>query len=441
MATFNHPNVASPGNAIIASDHEGNWMYLKQWLEGVPGQTDSKPGVVQNTGGAITGNLSVTGSVTAGSYNSTGVLTSTGTVSLGATDHLYLNSSQHSVIGLSTGTDINAETAGSFLKDHNYRANFLSSSAPGGVAGPGNNTHWLSRGIDVAAPAADAGNYLSESHRYSVYSRRAGEGYVPPGGVETARPESEYRLVINGSMAIRGDIIGYSNKNESVPGTSTDYGLGLGTRIDCQWLNVGANVDIGGELRVQTRFDYARIYMGNDYSGSDHDYLEWKDNLPVTNLPGFQFVHNNNAHLTISESGPVGSTVLDLRAQNGWPTLASTTTAGITTTGSHQLGIVSSSERYKEDIADVDLATAKTKIAALTPRTFKWDAEVSTASGIDYQNQTPETGFIAEEVADVAPDWVSYDSSDLPQTWRHQSVVSALVAVVQDLENRVGALE
>ena len=41
----------------------------------------------------------------------------------------------------------------------------------------------------------------------------------------------------------------------------------------------------------------------------------------------------------------------------------------------------------------------------------------------------------------MAPDWVSYDSSDLPQTWRHQSVVSALVAVVQDLEDRVGALE
>ena len=185
-----------------------------------------------------------------------------------------------------------------------------------------------------------------------------------------------------------------------------------------------------------SRFQTATLYFGDEYS-LNQDYIQWKDNLPTTNLPGFQFVHNDTAHLTIAES----SGNLDLRAAAGWPTLASTTSAGITTTGSNQLGIVSSSERYKEDITDVDLATAKTKIAALTPRTFKWDAAVSTASGIDYQNQTPETGFIAEEVADVAPDWVSYDSTDLPQTWRHQSVVSALVAVVQDLENRVGALE
>ena len=271
MATFTQPNTAVAGSAIIASEHNSNWTYLKNWLEGVPGQTATYPGVIQNTGGTVSGDLAVTGGLTGGT------LTSTGNVSLGATNHLYLNSTQHSVIGLSTGTDINAQTAGSFLKDLNYRANFLSTSAPGGVAGPGNNVHWLSRGVDVAAPAADAGNYLSESHRYSVYSRRAGEGWPTQGQPEEGRPESEYRLVINGSMAIRGDIIGHTNKNQSNPGTSTDYLLGTGTRIDCQWLNVGANIDIGGELRVQTNYDYARLYMGNDYGANDHDYIEWND--------------------------------------------------------------------------------------------------------------------------------------------------------------------
>ena len=408
MVDFSYPHSATAGTAIEASKHNDNWNEVKNFINGDAGNPSTYPGLLR-----------------AVNPSASGTLTATGTVSLGATNHLYLNSTQHSVIGLSTGTDINGETAGNWLLDHQYRAGFTAS-------GPGNNTHALSYPTDVAS-GAFAGNYNTEKHRYSVYSNRAGEGYS---GAAEARPESEYRLVINGSMAIRGDIIGYSNKNESVPGTSTDYGLGLGTRIDCQWLNVGANVDIGGDIRVQTRFNYARIYMGNDYYTAE-DYIEWNDSLPTTNLPGFQFVHNSNAHLTIAES----QGVLDLRSQSGWPTLASTTNAGITTTGSNQLGIVSSSERYKEDIADVDLATAKAKIAALTPRTFKWDAAVSTASGIDYQNQTPETGFIAEEVADVAPDWVSYDSSDLPQTWRHQSVVSALVAVVQDLENRVGALE
>ena len=202
MATFTQPNTAVAGSAIIASEHNSNWTYLKNWLEGVPGQTATYPGVIQNTGGTVSGDLAVTGGLTGGT------LTCTGNVSLGATDHLYISSTQHSVIGLSTGTDINAQTAGSFLKDLNYRANFTS-------AGPGNNTHQLSYGSDIAS-GAYAGNYLSESHRYSVYSRRAGEGYTGP---YDGRPASEYRLVINGSMAIRGDIIGYTGYNESVPGT------------------------------------------------------------------------------------------------------------------------------------------------------------------------------------------------------------------------------
>ena len=162
MATFTAPNVAVAGNAIVASEHNTNWTYLKNWLEGVPGQTATYPGVIQGAGGTISGDLAVNGAFTAGSYSSTGTLSSTGTVSLGATDHLHLNSTQHSVIGLSTGTDINAQTAGSFLKDLNYRANFTS-------AGPGNNTHQLSYGSDIAS-GAYAGNYLSESHRYSVLS-------------------------------------------------------------------------------------------------------------------------------------------------------------------------------------------------------------------------------------------------------------------------------
>ena len=331
MATFTQPNTAVAGSAIIASEHNSNWTYLKNWLEGVPGQTATYPGVIQNTGGTVSGDLAVTGGLTGGT------LTSTGNVSLGATNHLYLSSTQHSVIGLSTGTDINAQTAGSFLKDLNYRANFVSSAAPGGVAGPGNNVHWLSMGSDVAS-GADAGNYLSESHRYSVYSRRAGDGWSPGGGAaHPGRPSSEYRLVINGSMAIRGDIIGYSAFNESVPGTSTDYLEGEGTRINCQWLNVAANVDVNGYIRVMTKYDHARLIMGNDYGQPGEDWLEWNDNIH-SSQPGFGFHVNGSS--SVNESGRVlsiskdGSNYVDVRAPvqsniggsttAGWPTISGT---------------------------------------------------------------------------------------------------------------------
>ena len=83
MATFNNPNSAVAGNAIIASEHNGNWTYLKQWLEGVAGNTANYPGVVQNTGGAITGGLTVSGALTSGTF------TSSGTTGLGASNAFY----------------------------------------------------------------------------------------------------------------------------------------------------------------------------------------------------------------------------------------------------------------------------------------------------------------------------------------------------------------
>lgn len=409
MATFTAPRgTAVAGTAIIASEHNENWTYVKNWLDGVPGDTGNYPGVVQNTGGTIAG-----------------AFTATGTISLGTSDAVYIDGTMDDVIGLATGTKITGEIATNWLYDNDYRANFTTS-------GPGDNTHQLSFGSDIAAPAADAGTYLSEKHKYSVYSKRAGEGYA---GASEGRPEAKYRLVIDGSMAIRGDIIGYTSYNESDPGTSTDYGLGKGTRINCQWLNVRANVDIGGELRVQTSYDYARIYMGNDYYVSE-DYIEWKDNLPSSSLPGFQFVHNGNSHLTIAESAGV----LDLRGASGWPTLAGNN-AVITTTGTNQLGTTSSSLRFKEDIEDLDTEDNWEKVRALKPRTFRWNEEVATGSGLNYETQIPELGFIAEEVHEAAPDATMYDENGDPIVYRDKSMLAMLVKAVQDIDNRLGALE
>ena len=441
MATFTAPNVAVAGNAIVASEHNTNWTYLKNWLEGVPGQTATYPGVIQGSGGSITGGLGVTGALTAGSYSSSGTLSNTGTVSLGATNHLYLNSTQHSVIGLSTGTDINAQTAGSFLKDLNYRANFTS-------AGPGNNTHQLSYGSDIAS-GAYAGNYLSESHRYSVYSRRAGEGYTGP---YDGRPASEYRLVVNGSMAIRGDIIGYTSFNESVPGTSQDYLLGEGTRINCQWLNVASNIDVNGYIRVMTKYDYARLFMGNDYGQPGEDWLEWNDNIH-SSQHGFGFHVNGSS--SVNESGRIfsiskdGSNYVDVRApvQNsiggsttaGWPTISGTT-ANIDTS-TQRLGVASSSIRFKEDVEDLGTKENWDKLRSLKPRTFRWNREVADRSSLDYETQTPELGFIAEEVHEVAPDMTLYDAEGDPIVYREKSMLAMLVKAVQDIDERLGALE
>lgn len=115
--------------------------------------------------------------------------------------------------------------------------------------------------------------------------------------------------------------------------------------------------------------------------------------------------------------------------------------AVITTTGTNQLGTTSSSLRFKEDIEDLDTEDNWEKVRALKPRTFRWNEEVATGSGLNYETQIPELGFIAEEVHEAAPDATMYDEDGDPIVYRDKSMLAMLVKAVQDIDNRLGALE
>ena len=77
----------------------------------------------------------------------------------------------------------------------------------------------------------------------------------------------------------------------------------------------------------------------------------------------------------------------------------------------------------------------------MKPRTFRWKEEIATPGGLDYGNQIPEPGFIAEEVHEVAPDHVLYDAERDPIVYREKSKIAMLVKAVQDIDERLGALE
>ena len=132
--------------------------------------------------------------------------------------------------------------------------------------------------------------------------------------------------------------------------------------------------------------------------------------------------------------------MLSLHAEQGWPSLSGTN-AVITTSGLNQLGISSSSIRFKEDVEDVETEENWTKLRALKPRTFRWNEEVATNSGLDYKTQIPELGFIAEEVHEAAPDATLYDGEGDPIVYREKSMLAMLVKAVQDIDQRLGALE
>ena len=384
------------GTAIVATQMNSNFSVIQNYIN---------TSVMGAAGGTITGAVVISSN-----------LTVSGIANLGANNQVYISPTQE-VTGLDTGTSITTNDASSFLKFRNYPI--------------GSNTDQP---------------YASNRYQYTKYDTTAGEGN--PAGNIVNRPESQYRLVINGSIAIRGDIIGYTSQN-------TGYNLGEGTRIESQGINVRDNLDVGGYIRVMTKFNYARLFMGNDYAQNpaSEDWLEWNDNIH-SSQPGFGF-HVNGASAT-NMSGRIlsitkdSSNYVDVRAPVGqYPASTGPITAGWPTisgsyanidTGTQRLGISSSSIRFKEDVEDIASDTNWTKLKALKPRTFRWNREVAERSSLDYETQAPELGFIAEEVHEVAPDMILYDAEGDPIVYRDKSMLAMLVKAVQDLDERVEAL-
>jgi Chaperone of endosialidase len=83
-----------------------------------------------------------------------------------------------------------------------------------------------------------------------------------------------------------------------------------------------------------------------------------------------------------------------------------------------KLGTVTSSRRFKKDIADMDAASEA--LLALRPVTFRYKPEIDKA-GI------PQYGLVAEEVAEVNPDLVVRDEKGEIYTVRYEAVNAMLL--------------
>lgn len=99
---------------------------------------------------------------------------------------------------------------------------------------------------------------------------------------------------------------------------------------------------------------------------------------------------------------------------------------------SGQLGTVSSSRRFKDDIHD--LGGVGQRLQQLRPVRFRYTKPFADGS-------TPvQYGLIAEEVADVLPELVAYDADGQPATVMYHVLPSLLVEEVQRLERERRAL-
>jgi hypothetical protein len=157
--------------------------------------------------------------------------------------------------------------------------------------------------------------------------------------------------------------------------------------------------------------DSSNIYLNNNVAGSESHKLR------IGNATGTGDQELNAAFVC----GITGITV------TGTPVLIST---------SNQLGIAVSSAQFKHDIKD--MGDDSSKILQLKPVTFLWDK--SSAPGLADATDERQYGLIAEEVAEVMPDLVTYQDGK-PLTVKYADLPAILLNEIQKLHKRIEALE
>jgi hypothetical protein len=142
--------------------------------------------------------------------------------------------------------------------------------------------------------------------------------------------------------------------------------------------------------------------------GTQYAYVYGHDNVSIgVNYGGCPEVKTLRVHLVAQDAVYVD-------AVNDHPTAGSP----VVIDSFGQLGVATSSKRFKTNIKSMD--TASEAILALKPVTFRYKKEID-------RNSTPQFGLVAEEVEKVNPDLVAHDAKGNPYTVRYDAVNAMLL--------------
>jgi len=160
----------------------------------------------------------------------------------------------------------------------------------------------------------------------------------------------------------------------------------------------------------------------NNQTGSNNIAIGYQAALSVANA------NSNNIH--IGSTGAAGDSGVIRIGSASQSSFFAAGISGVNVTGAAvivssggQLGVVSSSRRYKEDIED--MGDASSGLLRLRPVTFRYKQP------FDDGSKPVEYGLIAEEVADVYPDLVARSADGQIETVKYQVLDSMLLNEVQ----------
>lgn len=203
-----------------------------------------------------------------------------------------------------------------------------------------------------------------------------------------------------GSAALGNNTAGSSNTAVGTGALVADNG---GSNVAVGWLALlnasgGSNIGIGASAGINNMSGGFNIYLGNEGVASESTTIR---------------IGSGTLHTRLFVAGVLTSAI------SGVPVLIS---------GTGQLGVASSSARYKEDVRD--MGDASERLAKLRPVTFRYKG---------HSDEPTQFGLIAEEVEKVFPELVFHSASGQPETVLYHEMPAMLLNELQKQQRRADA--
>ena len=281
------------------------------------------------------------------------------------------------------GTGVLPSNTGSYNSGFGYQALYTNTSGSGNTAVGYGALYYNSTGDTNAAFG-----YLSMTENTTGYAN-TGLGYAA-----LANNTSGTNNVGVGFNALGGVTSGAVNLAvgvNSLASVSTDYGnIGLGHRCLTNLSSGSYNIGIGYTTGTTLTTGSSNIYIANNLGSATENG-------------------------TIRIGDPSNQTATYVAGISG-STAASGVAVYVNSSG--KLGTLTSSRRYKRDIAD--MAANSEAVLSLRPVAFRYKEEVDSTA-------TPQFGLIAEEVEKVDPRLVAYNDKGEINTVRYEAVNSMML--------------
>ena len=275
--------------------------------------------------------------------------------------------------------------------------------------------------------------------------------------------------ILNVTDASNNTIIGHGSGNATLSGDSNQgFGQGVFTALTTGRLNTALgtnalhaltigdeNVAVGNAALINSQSDNFNVAIGynslNTLNGGSQNTAVGYNNLgsittgkfntTIGQSSGSAYTGSESSNLLIRSNGVNGesNTIRIGNPGSGDDTQSSCFIAGITgitvtgtavlcsTTG--QLGTVASSERYKENIKDLNESIS---ISSLRPVEFNYKSD---------KNKKIQYGLIAEEIHIDFPYLCFYNQNGDPESVKYHELPVLLLKEIQRLEKRVSFLE